>query len=252
LNLRPLWIAGRFLTRFPFPDPGRVEPQELGLALPWYPAIGALVGLALAGAGWLLAGTPPGVAAALILGLWVLSTGGLHLDGLADTADAWVGGLGSRERTLAIMKDPASGPAGVAALVLVLIAKYAALEALLPVGAWPSLVWVPLLARTTLPLLFVSTSYVRPDGMGAEQARTAPPARCRVAAAISAGACWLGLGWLGLGLVLAVALLYGLLRHAFIGRLGGFTGDTAGALTELAETLVLLLLALALAAPPSG
>jgi adenosylcobinamide-GDP ribazoletransferase len=61
----------------------------------------------------------PGVAAALVLILWVWSTGALHLDGLADSADAWVGGLASRERTLEIMKDPRSGPAAVTAIGLV-------------------------------------------------------------------------------------------------------------------------------------
>ena len=145
--LRPLWIAGRLLSRFPFPDPGQVAPAELGRAVPWYPVIGLLVGLAIglvaALLGPALLHRPAGVAAALVLILWVWCTGGLHLDGLADTADAWVGGQGSRERTLAIMKDPASGPAGVSALVLVLIAKWAALTALIGAGDGWSLLWVP-------------------------------------------------------------------------------------------------------------
>jgi adenosylcobinamide-GDP ribazoletransferase len=65
--------------------------------------------------------------AALLLTVWVLLSGGLHLDGLADSADAWLGGFGDRERTLTIMKDPRSGPIAVVVLVLVLLLKFCAL-----------------------------------------------------------------------------------------------------------------------------
>jgi adenosylcobinamide-GDP ribazoletransferase len=243
---RPLWIAGRFLSRYPFPDPGPVAPAELGRAVPWYPAIGLLLGLSIALLAWLLGpallNRPAGVAAALVLALWVWSTGGLHLDGLADTADAWVGGQGSRERTLAIMKDPASGPAGVTALVLVLIVKFAALTALIGAGDTWLLLWVPLLARVQLPLLLITTPYARPQGMAADPARLAPPGACRLVVALTAAAAVLVLGWLGALLTVVAAVLYWLMRRALIARLGGFTGDTAGALVELTETLLILVL----------
>lgn len=255
-GLRPLWIAGRFLTRFPLPDPGAIEPAELGQAVPWYPWIGLLLGLVISGAALVLGPAvlngPPGVAAALVLALWVWSTGGLHLDGLADTADAWVGGLGSRERTLAIMKDPSSGPAGVSALVLVLIAKFAALEALIGAGEAWLLLWAPLIARAQLPLLLLSTPYARPQGMAADPARTAPPGASRLAILLAAGAVGLALGWTGLMLLSAAGGLYWLVRRALMARLGGFTGDTAGALVELTEALVLLLPALGCEAGFSG
>ena len=245
-TLRPALFAARLLTRYPIPDPGPIEPGDLGRALPWYPAVGLLIGVSLAAAGWLLASAPTGLAAALVLAWWVWSTGGLHLDGLADTADAWVGGLGSRDRTLAIMKDPASGPAAVSALVLVLLIKLTAISALLEAGALAALVVVPLLGRAVLPLLFASTPYVRPGGMGAEQAREADVLPCRWAAGLSALVAILILGWPGVLTVAAVAGLYALARRALVARLGGFTGDTAGALVELAETLAVAILALAL------
>ena len=246
LDLRPFWIAGRFLTRLPFPDPGAIGPDELGRALPWYPVVGLLIGLILALAAGLLAAGPPLVAAALILILWVWCTGALHLDGLADTADAWVGGLGDRERTLAIMKDPASGPAGVSALILVLLTKLACLQALIATGdTWP-LLWAPLLGRAVLPLLFATTPYVRPGGLGAEQSHNARADHCRLAAAAGAVAVAL-LGWpRGLLSLAAVAVLYVLVRRALIRRLGGFTGDTAGAIVELCELAALLMPALTL------
>ncbi len=247
-HLKPLWIAGRFLTRFPFPDPGPATPEELGQAVPWYPVIGLVLGVGIAAAAYLsgpaVLARPSGVAAALVLTLWVWSTGGLHLDGLADTADAWVGGQGSRERTLAIMKDPASGPVGVSALVLVLIAKFAGLEALIGAGdAW-ALLWVPLLARAQLPLLLLTTPYARPQGMAAAPARNAPPRASRLVVALAAGSALVVLGWVGVLIVAAALILYWQLRHALMARLGGFTGDTAGALVELTETLLIMGLAL--------
>jgi adenosylcobinamide-GDP ribazoletransferase len=253
-GLRPILIAGRFLTRFPFPDPGVIAPAELGRAVPWYPAVGLVLGLAIGAAALLLGpavlNAPPGVVAALVLALWVWSTGGLHLDGLADTADAWVGGLGNRERTLVIMKDPTSGPAGVSALVLVLIAKFAALQALIgwgAAGAW-ALLWVPVLARAQLPLLLLTTPYARPQGMAADPARTAPPGPSRLAIGLAATAAPVVLGWTGVLLVGAAAAMYWLVRRAVMERLGGFTGDTAGALVELTEAMLMLVLALAVGA----
>jgi adenosylcobinamide-GDP ribazoletransferase len=249
LTLAPLWIAGRFLTRFPFPDPGALNPADLGRAVPWYPAVGLALGgavaLTAAVAGpWVLQAPAPAVAA-LALALWAWSTGGLHLDGLADTADAWVGGMGSRERTLEIMKDPVSGPAGVSTLVLALILKYACIQSLLAAGEIALLVWVPMLARAQLPLLLISTPYARPQGMAGDPARSAPRRACGLAIGLAGGAAMLGLGWWsGLAAVAAAGGLFWLMRRSLMRRLGGFTGDTAGALVELTEALLLLVLAL--------
>ncbi|SDX96017.1 adenosylcobinamide-GDP ribazoletransferase [Allochromatium warmingii] len=128
--LRPLYIAGRFLSRLPVPDPGPTQPSETGRSVPWYPVIGLLMGAVATLVAFVLvrAAAPPEVAAALVLLVWVWSSGALHLDGLADSADAWIGGLGSRERTLDIMKDPRSGPAAVTVIVLTLLGKWAALK----------------------------------------------------------------------------------------------------------------------------
>ena len=75
----------------------------------------------------LLEGASPLLQAALLLALWVALTGALHLDGLADSADAWLGGFGDPARTLEIMKDPRSGPVAVVVLVLLLLLKFSAL-----------------------------------------------------------------------------------------------------------------------------
>lgn len=112
----PLLIALQFLTRLPVRLLGMPAPEQVGRSLLWYPLVGLLLGGLLLAAQALLSQQPAVLQAALLLTLWVALSGGLHLDGLADTADAWVGGYGDRERTLAIMKDPRSGPIAVAVL----------------------------------------------------------------------------------------------------------------------------------------
>lgn len=240
----PWLIALQFLTRLPVRLPGMPSPQQVGRSLLWYPAVGLLIGLLLWAAQVLLGGVAPVLQAALLLVLWVGLSGGLHLDGLADSADAWVGGFGDRERTLAIMKDPRSGPIAVVVLVLVLLLKFAALLALLQVQQGWMLVLVPWIARCLLPLLLLSTPYVRPGGLGQALAEHMP--RRQLPWVLAAHLLlMLLLGWMApLAVAVALVVAYGL-RRAMLARLGGTTGDTAGALVELAEAVVLVALALA-------
>jgi hypothetical protein len=104
--LKPLLIAA-FLTRLPV-KAGDWSDRDIGRSMLFYPLVGLLLGLALASVTAVLHGAPPGVVAAVLLALWVVATGALHLDGLADSADAWIGGLGDPRRTLDIW-DPRCG-----------------------------------------------------------------------------------------------------------------------------------------------
>jgi adenosylcobinamide-GDP ribazoletransferase len=248
-QLRPFLIALQFLTRFPVRLNGMPQAREIGQSLLYYPLVGALLGLLLVALDAFLAGVGTLLAAALLLAFWVLASGALHLDGLADSVDAWVGGLGERERTLAIMKDPYCGPMGVAALLLVLLLKFAALEELLANGAGLALLLAPLLGRAALPALFVCTPYVRPGGLGEALARSLPRgAALLLVATVLLGSAALGLagqGMSGLWPLLAACAAFAALRAAMMQRLGGTTGDTAGALVETVETAVLLAAALA-------
>jgi adenosylcobinamide-GDP ribazoletransferase len=243
--LRPFLIALQFLTRFPLHLSGMPEERDIGRSLIYYPLVGLLLGLLLAGLDWLLGGTGTMLAAAVLLAAWVLASGALHLDGLADSADAWVGGLGDRDRTLAIMKDPYCGPMGVVALLLILLVKFAALEELVANGDWMVLVLAPLLGRTALPALFLTTPYVRPGGLGDVLARCLP----RRAAIVVVLTVLLGLpaflGWSALLPLAAAIAAFAGLRAMMLSRLGGTTGDTAGAMVEIVETVVLLAAALA-------
>ena len=164
--LRSLLVALQFLTRLPVRLSAMPTPEQFGRAVLCYPLVGVLIGVVLYAAALSLDGTPPLLQAALLLSLWVALSGALHLDGLADMADAWVGGLGDRERTLAIMKDQAQRPGGGGGPGTGPVVEVLLLAALLGQGEAGLLPLAPWLARSSLPLLFLTTPYARPGGLG--------------------------------------------------------------------------------------
>lgn len=240
----PFWIALQFLSSLPVRLPGMPAPQELGRSLLFYPLVGLLFGGILWGLNWLMLGAPLLLHAALLLTVWVLLSGALHLDGLADSADAWLGGVGDRERTLTIMKDPRSGPMAVVTLVLVLLLKFAALLALIEQQHALALIIVPLLGRSALLGLFLTTPYVRAGGLGQALADHLPRSAGKQVLAVSGLACVLIAGLSGFFAVVLAVVLFAWLRRVMLRRLGGTTGDTAGALLELLEVAMLVGLAL--------
>ncbi len=174
-----------------------------------------------------------------MVALWAVATGFLHLDGLADSADAWLAGHGDAERTLAILRDAYAGPAGVAAVVLVLLVKVGALAPLVAAGSAPALVVAPVLGRAGTAALLLTTPYVRPGGLGEAAARNLPRGAVWTAVALSALLALLAGGGAGLAaLVLGAGILAGL-RWLMVRRLGGVTGDTLGAAIEVTEAVVL-------------
>lgn len=260
-QVQALQLALRFLTTLPIfalksaltpaPAPTSTSAPTLhadhaaaqGLSLLWYPAVGLLLGTLLTLACSVLP-LPFYLQAVLTVVLWTALTGGLHLDGVADCADAWVGGLGDRERTLFLLKDPLCGSMGVIALIAVLALKATALAAVIQIEQVIWLWSVPLLARLSLLLLFLTTRYVREQGLGEVLAQHFSRTWARRVLLVTALALLFVLPtdlWAAfLMMMLAIFLL---LRWAAMRRLGGFTGDVAGAQVELVEVSLLLVLA---------
>ncbi|EZP30251.1 adenosylcobinamide-GDP ribazoletransferase [Pseudomonas sp. RIT288] len=236
----PLWIALQFLSSLPIRLPGMPAPQQLGRSLLFYPLVGLLFGVILWVLNLALVGAPLLLHAALLLTVWVLLSGALHLDGLADSADAWLGGFGDRERTLTIMKDPRSGPIAVVTLVLVLLLKFCALLALIEQGHAVMLIIVPLLGRAALLGLFLTTPYVRAGGLGQALADHLPRRAGWWVLGASALACLLIAGVKAIAALVVAFAGFVWLRRVMMRRLGGTTGDTAGALLELLEMVVLV------------
>lgn len=238
--IRPFFIAIQFLTRLPTPGLNNISEREIGLSQFYYPLVGLLIACVLVISAIFIALDSAGLKAALILTIWVFITGGLHIDGLADCADAWVGGYGNKEKTLAIMKDPQSGPVAVALLICVLLIKFTALEAIITHQLWAALILSPVIARSLLPLLFHSTAYVRAGGLGsALKQNQSVPLNILIQLITILLIVYL-LGWASLILITATLVLFLIIRQISLKRLAGITGDVAGALLELSEVLVLV------------
>lgn len=234
-------LALQFLTRLPTPALTQVAAEDVGRSALFYPLVGLLMGAILALCAWLIQGLDTSVAAVLLLILWVWLSGALHLDGLADSADAWLGGQGDRERTLEIMKDPRCGPVGVCALVLLLLCKYTALAALLEAGVQAeALLLLPMLGRAAALALFANTAYVRAEGLGSALADHLPRQHVPLVLLACGLLSLLLLGWLALAVIVVGLAGFTWLRHLMNQRIQGTTGDTAGAMIELLEGLLLV------------
>jgi len=237
-------VALVFLSTLPVRYPDNASASQRRDSLFWYPLAGALIGLGMWFMGLLL---PAGsvVSPGLILVLWIVLTGALHLDGLADCADAWVGGLGSPQRTLRIMKDPAAGVMAVVTLIVVIGLKFLAIAELMGSGNIAFLIVIPALARLAPMLLFVTTRYVRDKGIGsALQIGVGQRPRVWVISALTVVTAVLFLGWQALWLILVGGAIMIAVRRLAMRRLGGFTGDVAGAAIELVEVGCCVTLAL--------
>lgn len=233
-------LALQFLTVLPVRLDGPRDDRATGRSLLYFPLIGLLIGGLVSALVWASGNLSTSLQAGLALVFWVVLTGLLHLDGLADSADAWIGGFGDRDKTLTIMKDPCCGPAAVVTVVLVLLLKFAALDQLIANHSPGVLFQAPVLGRTALVLLFLTTPYVRRHGIGRPIADHAPRRACMAVLLFTLAAIPFGIGLNALWVFLSTGVLFFALRRAMLARIGGTTGDTAGALVEITETVVLL------------
>ena len=232
-----------FFTRLPAARLGLPE-VDFRNALWATPVAGVVVGV-LAGAAFGLASwlsLPPSLAAIAALGLALMVTGSLHEDGVADVADAFGGG-NTRERKLEIMKDSRNGTFGVVALVMTLLARWAAITAL--GAAWPAfaaLVAAHAASRAMIPGFMNMVKPAKPDGLSAGIGKV--PGNIALAA--------LGLGALALLLlglkpavaaVICLAILFFCMKWLTERQIGGQTGDVLGALQQAGEIVVLFVAA---------
>ncbi|HEY4685054.1 MAG TPA: adenosylcobinamide-GDP ribazoletransferase [Dehalococcoidia bacterium] len=213
--------------------------RALGLSQAWFPAVGLLLGAILLGLDEGLDGyLPAGVRAWLLVATLAALSGGLHVDGLADTADG-VFGARTREERLSIMRDGSIGAFGAAAVVIVLALKattIASLSATRP----EALLLAPALGRWAIVCAIAAFPYARAEGLGKPFHASALPWAGSIATATAVAATVALLGSKGLVLVAIGGGLALGLGYLISGRLGGLTGDTYGAINEAGEVLVLL------------
>ena len=236
-----------FLTRLPLGRKLELDGRDVARSAPLFPLVGAAIGATMGGSAILAdRALPPLAAAAIALAVGALLTGALHLDALADTADALAGG--SRERALEIMRDPRIGAYGAIALTLDLLLKTAALSALLERNdALLPLVVAAALGRATAVPLACVLPYARLDrGAGAVLSGRVSAPTALGTAVLAAALAPLLLGWHGAAMLAAATTVTLALGLGYRRWLGGVTGDTLGAAVEITETLALIV-ALALA-----
>jgi len=227
------------LTRLPLPDHA---PRGAEAAWAW-PLAGAVVGLIGAAAAWvaLALGAGPGAAAAAALVAQALTTGGLHEDGLSDTADGLLGGR-TREKRLEIMKDSRIGSFGALALVLVTLARWSALAALCAGGPYAAvLVAAGALSRVPMAAIMAALPNARDTGLSRLTGRPAG-ATVALAAALALALALVLTGWQVLPAALVAALLCTGLAFSAKSRIGGQTGDILGASQQIAEATLFSLL----------
>ncbi len=247
--MKRLWAASGFLTVIPLPAICRHTEEDLVRSVPFFPVVGLLIGLFAAGIAALLDGVFPSLVLSVVLVGWLaVAHGGLHLDGLGDTADGFFSPYG-RDRVLEIMRDTHIGVFGCMAVGVIFALKVAALASLSGEHRIKAVLLAPLVGRCVMVPMLGFLPSARPDGLGRLFCRHRSVWESVWAMAVLMGAAWLTARLAGQ--IAGIAVITATVSFAFLckRRIGGTTGDTVGAMSEIAETVVLLTLS---AQPLSG
>jgi adenosylcobinamide-GDP ribazoletransferase len=243
--LRALRVALEFLTIIPVGWGGAATSADVAAARYAFPVVGVAIGLILAGLSEALGygHAAPLLASFLLVAAGVTLTGGLHIDGLADSADGlflW----GDADRRLGAMRDPHVGSFGLLAIVLIVLGKFAVLASLAGHPRALALLGAAAVSRTLILVAAGLAPYARREGTGLiiVEATTVTDALWSVVAALAIGA--LLAGEAGLIASAAALLVAWSLAHLANQRLGGVTGDILGAVVELGELAYLVVLGL--------
>jgi adenosylcobinamide-GDP ribazoletransferase len=241
--------AWTLLSRLPWPFAVPRDMGAIGRGVWAFPVVGAVLGALGGGAYWLgrEIGLPAFIAAVLAIGVIVLVTGGLHEDGLADTADGFGGGR-TRDEKLAIMRDSRIGTYGVLALVLTALLRVGALAAMSGAAGFAALIAAASLGRGFAALPMSMLPPARADGLG-RAAGPAPGFSACLALILAVAAATLAvagsaLPWRAAGYAVAGAFFAVLVVSLLAQRhIGGVTGDVLGAAILAAEATALVALA---------
>ncbi len=236
------FAALQFLTIIPWRR--RFSPEEVGGSTEYFPAVGIIIGLILAGLNWALGWLlPPSLVNVLLVVSLVVVTGALHLDGLVDTCDGIAGHKTTEERWQ-VMHDSRAGGFGIIGAICLLLVKYVSLNSLPESWLMATLVLMPVVSRWLVVYSIVAYPYARPSGLGKVFKQ--------------------GAGWQQLTMATLIALVVSLTLFQLSGvvimfgtwviivalaaylkrKFSGLTGDTYGAINEVAEVGVLLLVSL--------
>jgi len=254
-SLDTLLMATSLLTRIPVSAylPKEWQEKTIGYSALWYPFVGTMLALCL----WLFtvmlpSAFSPWVLSIVIVSLWVMITGALHLDGLADCIDALYAGHkefdseARKTKILSVLKDSASGSMAVVGLVLLLLLKVILLAELIvqPVfSLGVNLLAILMLSRLLALVFVVNTPYARDKGIGKSLAIYTPKLPAHVIALLAVIVMTLFFPvTLVISLVVVLLVILYLWRRLWLRSVNGFVGDAIGALIEISEVVILFVI----------
>jgi adenosylcobinamide-GDP ribazoletransferase len=229
--------AIQFLTRVPI---RLADRPQLARSVPWFPPTGGLIGLAVGGAAAGLAElVPMAVAGAVAIVAGLLITGAFHEDGLADTADAFGGGW-TREERLRILGDPLHGTYGVAAMCGTIAIRILCVASLAPASAFAGLVAAHALGRSAAVGAMTTFPLATAGGLGAGYASGLSRPRAWVGVLSGAAIAAVATGWWAGPLAAAAVVAVVAVGALAMRKIGAVTGDVLGAVEQVTECLVLV------------
>ena len=242
--MKRFWAALGFLTVLPLPAAWQGNEDDLARSVCFYPVVGLLIGLSAAGiaAGLGKVFPPPVLSVLLVIWLAVVH-GGLHMDGLSDTADGFFSPYG-RERVLEIMKDSRIGAFGCMAICGAVALKIAALFSLPSNLQIRAAVMAPLAGRCAMVLVMVFLPPARKEGLGSFFSSHRSAWEGILAVLILGAIGWCVVGTACLIVIAALLIAAGLFGWISKRRIGGYSGDVLGAAGEIVETTTLLVLSM--------
>lgn len=233
-------IALQFLTILPVKIKAEIKDKDFGKALLYFPAAGLVIGLILAAIAYIFSYLPAFLTAAVVLSSSIILTGGLHLDGFADTCDGFYASS-SKEQTLKIMRDSRIGTMGVIGIFCVLLLKFAVFSSFSPLMLQKAALTAAVFSRWAVSFACCLSGYARPEGKAKFFIEHADKKRV-LTGGLAALFFLLALMRLkGLVIfILALVPVFLLVRYSEK-KIGGLTGDVLGAISETAEISVFLL-----------
>ena len=235
------FAALRFLTVIPLPSRRQAVPEKVGRSLGYFPLVGLLLGLLIMGLDrGLELVLPTSVVSGLLVVVLVLATGAIHLDGFIDTCDGLVAGRTPQQRW-EVMRDSRVGAFGVVGACCLLLLKYVSLAGLPESSRMAALVLMPVLGRWAVVCSISAFPYARPEGLGKafKDGATWPGVALATIIALAASVGFLQLK--GLAIMFGVGLVTLTLSLILKRKFAGLTGDTYGAVIEVAEVTAVIL-----------
>lgn len=237
------FTALQFLTVLPAPLARPMERPKFSAA--YFPLIGLLLGAVLVGLDWLFARfLPSSLANGVLIVALIVLTGGLHLDGFMDTCDA-LPGAQSPARRLEILRDVRVGSYGILGVLCLIMAKYLVLSELPASLRSGALLAMPVLGRWSMALAITGFPYARASGLGKDMKESITWLGLALATVLTLAVVALSLWIAGMLALVGAGMLTILMGWRFTRRLSGLTGDTYGAINEVIEVAVLVMVPLA-------